>query len=196
MLIISQPKTASDSLLHSIKSATNMPGVQDMLLKYRRPKYKRDNIYIWPHSDAAVNINVEKIIEWSRPKVWRKQHLVPSDNNLKILLDNKIKAVIVLRDIEDTIASYDRVFKDYNLKDKGEKYRLAITDFYNKYNALRDIDHFLFIDFEYIINNPAAAINNILEFFDLKIRVDSKFKLTKQHFSNWRKNIGANKNAK
>ncbi len=103
LLIIAIPKSASTSLLKTLGDLYNFPKHQRSIIGYKESigGFK----FIWQlHSDMKEINSKELIDELTVKDRFCKQHFLPIDSNLKLLLDKKI--VIVLRNPVDVIKAY------------------------------------------------------------------------------------------
>ena len=92
MLIIAIPKSASTSLLRTLGINHSLPFTQDFKLN---EEYTVPTSYEFLgklHSDC-INIDQALVKKWTNSKGFYKQHIPPTQNNLKQLRDKKSKTI-------------------------------------------------------------------------------------------------------
>lgn len=185
MLLIAQPKSASTSLMHSLseildithkngqsimKGETKCEGYEE-LQKYHGTTVKRNYKYM------------EKYIK--DKKIIYKEHILPTSHHLEII--NKINSpvVVLLREPEETIESYKRVFSVLpELKDINYNKLLdEVKEFYNVYKNINN-DLYLIVTFRDIVFNFNQTIKKIIKHYGLNIPKNlKKFELAKRNYT-------------
>lgn len=195
MLIVAIPKSASTSLLDTLKRVHNYPGKQISLLNY--PVCQNMKFLHSYHSDIRELTKNEKEI-FSNPKKFYKQHIPPSENNIKLL--NSIKKVVLLRDPEGIIKAYFTAEKKKIHRPRKEIKGLTnVSQWLKKANELglyddlvwfykrwyeeqkKDPKNILIIQHKDLIQNTQFVINQIESFFGLK--QSKNVQLSKRMFS-------------
>jgi hypothetical protein len=136
MLLIAQPKSASTSITHTLafigkikfrlgiprkKGSKNCTGYKE-LQRYHNNMVKRSEVFIEQTSKGK--------------KTLFKEHLLPTDEHLKILSKcvKNNKLVVLLRYPEHSLDSYLRQFKKNGRKDCNEQELLNnLRDFHDRY---------------------------------------------------------------
>lgn len=197
MLIVAIPKSASTSLASTLARINGVSFKQKNKLQKKKnhKKCKSNNLHKI-HSDM-IDFEENEIKSLAKSNTIYKQHIFPSENNLKFI--KTIKCVIILRNVEDIIRSYKRKF-DYDGQhkmgmfgltryDSYEKYldqfkQLGIYDdlvyFNSKYKGIQDDNH-LIIYKDDIINKTNETINKINLFFGMP-HVSSNILLSKERY--------------
>lgn len=195
MLIIAIPKSASTSLLDTLGKQHKLKNNQLFFKDFPIPsEYKILGKY---HSDIR-EFDASTIQLFYDPKIIYKQHIPPTENNLKFL-ENR-KKVILLRDPKEIIEGYWRAekkkiheprkeFSGVNSKDEWHN-RAAeiglideINNFYTSWSNRRD-DFTLQITYEELIKNPIRVINEIESFFLLPL--SKNITLSKKRYSRYK----------
>lgn len=161
MLIIAQPKSASTSLLETLKKITSTGGDQIFFPDRKRP----EEFDFIRHGDVC-NLTQSDVNKFTQGGYFYKQHIVPTENNINLLKDKKY--VLLLRDPEKTCDSY--------IRSQGKKNNpVTGVDFFieNRGKIQKEISRFgdwekysdLTIRYEDLIKNPTREINKILKLF-------------------------------
>jgi len=182
MLIIAQPKSASTSLAMTMADILDWPFHQVFLSKHKSRKSlclsnlrkKRDQIVPdLPHGDmvqyTAADLKSMSVLH----KVF-KQHIPPTDNNLRHIKEKQVKCVVLLRDPRNAAEAYLRHIKI----NEGEKYKnprknsnifnkrySAMSWFHTGYLGIDDLKHVKIVHFENLVVESTRIINEILEFY-------------------------------
>lgn len=183
MLIIAIPKSASTSLMITLGKIHGVKSMQDFTLKENKIPEKSKVIHT-VHSDIR-EILQENVNQFNQEEIFYKQHIFPSDNNLKRL--ETIKKVVLIRDPKDILYAYLRgAKKKHNGLPKGYLYneltrkkilKRAKNDgffddicfFRNQWKEKANLAYTLFIDYVDYVQNTKEVINKIEVFFNLPI---------------------------
>lgn len=196
MLIISIPKSASSSLLHTFGQLHHTPSKQIPLP--HRLKAKNFPLLGKYHPDAKELVQQDVKMFDTQNEVY-KQHILPTKNNLELL--EGVKKVILLKKPEDVVLAYHRAeLKRIHKKPKEEfhgkltgKAWLAEA---RKNGLLKELEHFykrwqqkedkntLLIYFDDLVKNPKSTINRIEEFWKLPI-THRPIELSKKRYSRY-----------
>ena len=189
MLIIAQPKSASTSLAMTLADILDWPFHQVFLSKHKSRKSlclsnlrkKREQIVPdLPHGDM-VQYTASDMKSMSVLHKVFKQHIPPTDNNLKHIKEKQIKCIVLLRDPKEAAEAYLRHIK-INLRhikiNDAEKYKnprknanifnkrhSALSWFHTGYLGISDLKYVKILHFESLVTNPTRNINEILEFY-------------------------------
>lgn len=192
MLIIAIPKSASTSLLYTLRESLKFPAKQ----KFNHEKKS----LLYPvltnlHSDVGEYSKVA-IDEFTQPYKIFKQHIPPTKNNTNLL--KKKKKIVLLRDVNEIILAYKRgakaevhnLLKGFDKSWSDKKWLLMakenglyneLDNFFNKWKE-EEGAYTLIIQYDDLINNPTLVINKILEFIEYPKQVKS-LKLAKARYS-------------
>lgn len=183
MLIIAMPKSASTSLMITLGELHKIKSTQDFSIKSNNIPVA-SNIIHTVHSDIR-EILPDNVKTFNDKSTFYKQHIFPSENNLKLL--ENVKKVILLRNPEDVLYAYIRGAKNkhnslpkgYEIQGLTEKKILkkAKTDgffddicfFGNEWINKGNPDNTLIVNYEDYIVNAKEVINKIESFFGLPI---------------------------
>jgi|19_taG_2_1085344.scaffolds.fasta_scaffold06443_4 hypothetical protein len=182
MLIIAQPKSASTSLAMTMADILDWPFHQVFLSKHKSRKSlclsnlrkKRDQIVPdLPHGDMCQYTSSDLKSMSVLHKIF-KQHIPPTDNNLRNLKEKQVKCIILLRDPKEASLAYMRHVK----MSEKEKYKnprknsivlnkrfFALSWFHNRYLGINDLNYVKIIHFENLVVEPTRIVNEILEFY-------------------------------
>lgn len=185
MLLIAQPKSASTSLMYSLSEILNIThkngqsftkddkkceGYEE-LQKYHGTTVKRNYKYM------------ERYIK--DKKIIYKEHILPIPEHLGIIEKINCPVVVLLREPEETIESYKRVFSVLpELKDINyERLLEEVKEFYNTYKNLKS-DLYLIITFRDVVFNFNQTIEKIIKHYSLKVPKNlKKFELAKRNYT-------------
>jgi len=191
MLLIAQPKSASTSLLDTLKIATGLSGTQQFKEDGRvyrdtcksSPKFPMFGKY---HADAVIHPE-ERIKRWCTSQEIYKQHVLPVEEHIKAIEGYKV--VVLLRDPRLGTSSYQKL----NIKDY-DKVGPDFSEFYYLWHeASQNNDNILIVDFEDITKNTEKTIDQIINHCGLKAKGSisgiklSKLRYTHQIFSDYLK---------
>lgn len=193
MLIVAQPKSASTSLLTSLREVTNLT---DSIQQFEIGHSDIRDVMEAPaefgtlrgrHKDVA-NYSSELLESWIESEVFYKQHVVPTDHNLSLLRDQKF--VILLR--APSTESYHAYLRP-GANPVGERLQYALE---HRENLIQELELFyqryskfdgnvLKIDFYQLVKDPREIVQSILDFFGLKIQVPPAFELARERYSGY-----------
>lgn len=167
MLLIAQPKSASTSLLYTLKRITKLD-IKEGIPKKPKEKNCPGFPEIQKHHSNMIQRNelFLKQVTKGRKKIFR-EHLLPIDDHLKILKKLNINIVILLRKPEDSVDSYIR----FNKKTNKKQIKQDLDNFYNKYIdfSLKNDKIVLMIFYKDLILNYKGTMKKILKHYNLKI---------------------------
>lgn len=191
MLIVAIPKSASTSLLATLKELHEKDGEQ--IFFPERPVPKEINILHQFHSDIRM-ITDEQVKIFSDPNRFYKQHIFPSERNKRKL--ESLRKVILLREPEEIIYSYYRSKQKY-LSDgypgmsacrspeewlEHSKEIGLFQDLRFFYHGWEEEDQDLIIHYSDLVANPKELINRIERFWGLEITTED-FTLSKKRYT-------------
>lgn len=104
MLIVSIPKSASAALMETLAVAHNLPC--DMHYKWQGAPCAEFPRFHIQHPAFAKEIGPEDVDVFTRADMFFKVHVLPSENNLRLLRDKR--KIILLRDAAGVIGAYRR----------------------------------------------------------------------------------------
>jgi len=183
MLIVAQPKTGSTSLLDSVGEVTGLDYTQEFGLVRRLPKATLCSAL--RNSDMA-EINIATMNRWTQLDLWRKQHLVPSENNLNLvelkLIEGR-KFVITLRKPIDALEAIKRLPR-FRLKRKLKVMLESLEAFNLRWREFAwGKDQILIVEFEDLIANQSEVVNRVLQHYGRDERVPDDFRLPKRRYT-------------
>ena len=183
MLIVAQPKTGSTSLLDSVGEVTGLDYTQEFGLVRRLPKATLCSAL--RNSDMA-EINIATMNRWTQLDLWRKQHLVPSENNLNLvelkLIEGR-KFVITLRKQIDALEAIKRLPR-FRLKRKLKVMLESLEAFNLRWREFAwGKDQILIVEFEDLIANQSEVVNRVLQHYGRDERVPDDFRLPKRRYT-------------
>jgi len=174
MILISQPKSASTSMLNTLRKIGGLKGC-----RYSNPK---SDIYYYegltlPHNNFQEITDVEhlKAAMASATKLYQL-HLPPTKNNRKIVKNTKAKVLILLRDPAGSVEGYTRHIysgRGHNYartKKKAGEHLKVLTWFNNKWRSFaKNNPAALVINFEDIVLDNKKYIRQAIKFLDIPI---------------------------
>jgi hypothetical protein len=167
MLLIAQPKSASTSLLYTLKQITKKEIKEGIP---RKPNEKDCPGFpeIQKHHCNMIQRNelFLKQVTKGRKTIFR-EHLMPTNDHLNILKKLNTNIVILLRDTNDSCDSYMR----FNKKTDKEQIKKDLDDFHKKYVdfSRKNSRIVLIVYYKDLILNYIPTMKNILRHFNLKI---------------------------
>jgi hypothetical protein len=179
MLIIAIPKSASTSLLATLKKIHKCKGKQIIFPNNKKPKGY--NIIHKYHSDFR-ELTKDEIKLFQKQTFFYKQHIPPTVNNIK-LLEKVKKKVLLLRNPAEIVEAYYRAdqkllhkprsefqnissLREWKLRSKQVGLFKDLTRFYQIWSKHGNI---LKIDYSQLIDNPTKTINQISTSWDLPV---------------------------
>ena len=183
MLIVAIPKSASSSLLNTLGELhPDLEVLQDF-------SFRENKIPDQSHKIHSVHSDIREITDFevskfkSRDFIY-KQHIFPSENNLKAL--QNIPKVILLRPPEEILKAYKRgALKNHNSLPSGYNARMNskqifekakkdgfledLNFFYNTWISRSETDKTLIVHYSKYLKEPKETINQIEKFFDLPL---------------------------
>tara|TARA_B100000989_G_scaffold155148_1_gene115739 strand:- start:389 stop:1057 length:669 start_codon:yes stop_codon:yes gene_type:complete len=194
MLIIAIPKSASTSLLATLKKVHRLDGRQTYFPDAASPSEVK--VLDRYHSDLR-ELNEEQVDAFSDKKSLYKQHIPPTENNIKLL--QCCKKVILLRPPEDIISAYYRAEMNGIHAERPEfigcrsieewqrrAREIGLYDdlmwFTERWRTVPDLDgDNLFISCEELLSSPLEVINRVEAHFVLPVSV--RVELEKARYS-------------
>jgi hypothetical protein len=196
MLIISIPKSASTSLVHTLGEIHSLESKQEFK-KFKHYKIPLEfEILANYHSDVR-EINNLILDEWDRLDIFYKQHIPPTKNNLDLLKNSR--KVILLRKPEEIILAYRRA-DIKGLHEKRDEFKGCIDEvdwikrakeiglyrelvtFYKGWNFNNRNN--LIIFFDELVKEERRTIEKISQFFSLTVSAEN-IELKKYRYSNY-----------
>jgi len=188
VILIAQPKSASTSLLETLRKVGKLKGS-----KYKNPDSDR-HLYqglSLPHSNFQDCQDREHIIDaiLSRDKLYQI-HLPPTKNNRKIIKSAGDKVLILLRDPVGSVEGYTRHIysgRRHNYaktKKKAKEHLKVLTWFNEEWRSFtkNNPELALIIDFEDLVLDNRHYINKAANFLSIPI-VKKITKLNKARFT-------------
>ena len=193
MLIVSIPKSASTSLMDTFGKLHALPTRQLELEGHVTPKDYQSMSYI--HPDTKL-LSTEDVAYFSQPDFLYKQHIVPTDENIRKL--KALKKVVLLRNPYDIILAYrrgtlkgihgkkmdfDKSESEGEWLEKAEKSGLLL-ELKHFERAWRDAvdEHTLLIEYQDLMKETHKIINRIERFWNLPV-TSKPVKLSKKRYS-------------
>lgn len=185
MLIISQPRSASRSLVDTLKIITGLNCGQ------ARPKYYREE-----KCDGFKEMQKGSgmsMIPWTKKELFdlivdrkkiMKTHVLPEKMHLDYLYKNDLPVLIQLRTPEHAADSYCRIEsgkKEININNVIKEHKL----FFDLYKKLADEKkNYLIIYYEELVLDYQKTMRKILKHFKIKLKKGQKIiSLKKRHYS-------------
>lgn len=183
MLIIAIPKSASTSLLETLKRLHVLSGRQDVYPDLPVPEETR--LLHRYHTDMR-EFREQEIEFFTAPDFFMKEHVPPTENNLRLLRDKK--KIVLLRAPADIVAAYWRAERrrlhdprpEFAGVKTAEEWRRRAEE-----NGLRqDLqwyvdgwteeerahpEHTLIVQYRDLVNDQQAVVNRIEEFWGLPV---------------------------
>jgi len=185
VLIVAIPKSASSSLVASLRAATDYPRTnaeirRNFLTAVPPPiEYRQLKRF---HSEVA-ELTDEVVAAVTRPRQIAKLHIVPTDNNLSRL--REIPKVVLLRPAEEVVAAYWRgmetatwttsVKEIASCKSLEQWTQIAmdigLTSELEAFNQRWETGpgNSLVISYHQLTTNSDATIASVLEYFNLDV---------------------------
>lgn len=188
MLIISQPKSASTSLVHTLGK---LAGVESLRLDRLGKKVKSYNFL--PHSDLIdfPEALLSKIINENK---FYQQHVPPTKNNLGLIKKLKSKCLVTLRNPNESFDAYfrqpDLLEHLKTLKKRYGKSALSsiqsqLCKFHEIYlEEIKKNDQLLVIWYNDLVKNPKEVCEAALNFLEVDYKFPADFKLEKYRYTN------------
>lgn len=190
MLIIAIPKSASTSLMTTMRRLHNIESKQ---IFFPNNPFPNNCKYLYNlHSDVR-ELDEKQVTLFRSKKTFYKQHIFPSQNNLERL--NTLKKVILLRTPKDVVKAYYRAEKQYihNIRNDFKNLRtpeewieqakkLGLLSDLTQYYIWRRQNNVKIVYYRDLISSPKKVINKIESFYDLPITKE-KITLDKKRYS-------------
>ena len=177
MLIIAVPKSASTSLMTTMKRLHNIESKQ---ILFPNNPFPTNCKYLYNFHSDVRELDEEQVTLFRSKKILYKQHIFPSPNNLKRL--KTLKKVILLRTPQDVVKAYYRAEKQYvhNIRNDFQNLRtpeewieqakkLGLLSDLKQYYMWRGQDNVKIVYYRDLISSPKKVINKIESFYDLPI---------------------------
>lgn len=194
MLIIAIPKSASTSLLLTLKKYHSIDAAQSFFKDYPPPSNSKFIHQL--HSDIRT-LTAEESINFEASDHFYKQHIFPSEENLKLFKNTK--KVILLRDPKEVLMAYRRGAKKgvhnlipgFDMSWNEEKWitkaqEVGLWDdlnvFHERWTNASSDDNTLMVDYQDYVTNPNLVLNQIEAFFGLPI-TEIKVETVKARYS-------------
>ena len=167
MLLIAQPKSASTSLLHTLKHITKL-NIKEGIPRKSKEKNCPGFTEIQRHHSNMIQRNelFLKQVTSGRKTIFR-EHLLPIKEHLNILKKLNNKVVVLLRNPDDSCNSYMR----FNKKTNEKQIKEDLNNFYNKYiDFYKKNDKIvLIVYYKDLVLRYEQTMKKILTHFNLKI---------------------------
>lgn len=167
MLLIAQPKSASTSLLYTLKQITNKE------IKEGIPRTKKDKDCpgfpeVQKHHSNMIQRNelfIKQIVS-GRKTIFR-EHLLPIASHLNYIKKYNKNIVVLLRNPDDSCDSYMR----FNKRTGKKQMKEDLNNFYKKYIdfSKKNSKIVLVIFYRDLILDYKQTMKKILDHFNLKI---------------------------
>lgn len=177
MLIIAIPKSASTSLMTTLRRLHNIESKQ---IIFPNNPFPNNCKYLYNFHSDVRELDEKQVALFRSKKTLYKQHIFPSQNNLKRL--KTLKKVILLRTPRDVVKAYYRAEKQYihnirtdfqNLRTPDEwieqAKKLGLLSDLKQYYMWRRQDNVKIVYYRDLISYPKKVINKIESFYDLPI---------------------------
>ena len=196
MLIIALPKTASTSLINTLKKLKYNAKTKTGLVHTHNIPNEFTN-FSSMHSDM---VEIDKILIdtfTNSQNFFYKQHIPPTKNNISLLKNKKVVLLLLSKEknVDDIVLSYWRHMKKHNdigekkiIGDLNEQEWLIKTKKTNLYNEIYNFNKFwldnsknkLVIYKKDLIKDPTTNINMILNYFG-KSKIEKNIVLEKSN---------------
>jgi hypothetical protein len=185
MLLIAQPKSGSTSLLYSIGK------ILKLRIKNGQNKLKDDikcsrYFETQKYHGTTVKRNYDFLKKYIEDRtVIYKEHILPIKSHLDIIKKINKNVVVLIREPEEIIESYKRVFSVmFNLKINYERLLDEMKEFYSVYSAFDSDKRFLIITYKDIVLNFTETIKKIIKHYNFKTPVNiHKYELEKRNYT-------------
>lgn len=181
MLIIAIPKSASTSLLLTLKKYHGIDATQSFYRDYSPPSNSKFIHQL--HSDIRT-LTKKESSSFEAPDHFYKQHIFPSEENLQLF--SNVKKVILLRDPKEVLMAYRRGAKKgvhnlipgFDINWSEEKWiqkaqEVGLWDdlnlFHDQWMNVAKKDNTLIVDYQNYVTRPNWVLNEIETFFNLPI---------------------------
>lgn len=183
MLIIGQPKAASTSLKTTLEKITGIAAEQRRWKCNKKILKEFLTLSKFHHDMGEFKKETLEAYAISRKRFF-KQHILPTENNLKILKEIDAPVVVLLRDPKAAQGSYQRAVNKriWRNTDK-EAFQQDINLFYKRYKGLKKNPKFLIITFDDLVLNTKKTIHKVLKHFKIKFDPTQNIKLTKEKYT-------------
>ena len=175
MILIAQPKSASTSLLETLREIGNLRGNKYRDPEAKRYEYKRLTL---PHNNFQDCSDRELLTDacTSKDKMYQI-HLPPTKNNRKIIKKAEDKVLILLRNPAGSVEGYTRhVYsgRRYNYaktKQKAKEHHKVLAWFNEEWRsfAKKNPELALVINFEDLVLNNKKYIDQATAFLEIPI---------------------------
>jgi hypothetical protein len=207
MLLIAQPKSASTSLLYTLCSILKLKPkhasgkIKTVKGKIIQLKWKKCQGFteIQKYHDTTIKRDFNYFNKWIKnKKILYREHILPTKEHLNYIKKVNSKILILLRDPEDSVDNYRRMYQLYldgkmNEKDRSQLYpeRLDDISFEKLLNDFIDFNigykDFNFnkkfiITYEDLILNYKSTIKKVIEFFNFNISSNKIIPLIKSKY--------------
>jgi len=175
MLLIGQPKSASTSLAVTIGKIT---GLNVVLGIPRKPGFKKSNQFtelFKYHNNVPIRnkLFLKQVVTGKRTLF--KEHLLPIQAHFKEL--NKYKnerIVILLREPEDSLDSYYRLFKNHHGEEKAkemiDKLSPDIFSWHERWMYWKSVHkNVMIVEYRDLVLNYQTTIKKILKHYRFKV---------------------------
>lgn len=167
MLLIAQPKSASSSLVKTLAKITKGFGHVGI-------RAEKDPVYLKKYSEINRYHTTLCLRPTNKVKTWAtdrknffKDHFLPDD---PAIADLKHRAVILLRNVDDTVDSYRRFAIKYNKKVDLDKMRKHITAYQRGcLKIAKNNKNFLVVWYWQLVEDFEVTMNKIIKFYKLTI---------------------------
>jgi hypothetical protein len=166
MLLIGQPKSATTALACTLAKITGKQYVLGVpkeshdikcegyteIQKYHNNMIERSPLFL-------------KQVITGKNKIF-KEHLLPTERHLKILDKYKDPIIILLRDPEHSLDSYERLFKSKNKKFNKKQLFLDLLAFNTTYRSYKK-ENILIVEYIDLITNYNETIKSIMNHYKM-----------------------------
>lgn len=187
MLLIAQPKSASTSLLKTLSKTMNV-GFKNGIGKSTNKNWRYCEGFptIQRYHDTTIARSKSFLKDWmGNRKSILKDHILPTEKHMEFISDINFKIVIVLRNPEDSLDNYKRMYKRYKT---GKMTQAEIKELMPQRFDWIDFDKYLFdlqqfnlrwkefkyekkliITFEDLILNYKSTMIEIIKWWKFKV---------------------------
>lgn len=187
MLLIAQPKSASTSLMWTLAHILKIAHKNGQNRR-KGDKPCEEFQELQKYHGTMVKRNYNFLYDYiCKPKVLYKEHILPTKRHLEIIDDVKKPVIVLIRNEDNTIESYKRVYSVLpEIKPDYEMLKSELLKFQNIYLEKESFhpDIYKVISFEQLMDNFTETIKKCIIHYNKEVPEDiEKYKLCKRNYT-------------